>query len=116
MIKSQVRILTFIETDKFAVNILADDQAEICGLFASKVEDRFSQCQWETSERQLPVLTGSLAQLECKTVQQIDAGDHIIFIGEVIHIQNEDKNPLLYHPEISGQFLRSFITSELNVR
>lgn len=98
----------FIEAEKFAVNILADDQADICTLFASKVEDRFSQCKWEESERNLPVLSGSLAQLECKTAKQIDAGDHIIFIGEVIHIHNEDKNPLLYHRRNFGPIPEEF--------
>ncbi|MDI2589473.1 flavin reductase family protein [Psychrobacillus sp. NEAU-3TGS] len=98
----------FIEAEKFTVNILADDQADICSLFASKVENRFSQCEWEESARHLPVLSGSLAQLECKTAQQIDAGDHIIFIGEVIHIHNEDKNPLLYHKRNFGAIPDNF--------
>lgn len=99
---------TFLEVEKFAVNILADDQADVCSLFASKVEDRFSQCKWEKSERQLPVLSDSLAQLECKTAKQIDAGDHVIFIGEVIHIHNEEKNPLLYHRRNFGAIPSNF--------
>lgn len=99
---------TFLDVDKFAVNILAEDQAEICNLFASKVADRFSQCKWGTSERQLPLITGSLSQLECKTVNRVDAGDHIIFIGEVIHIHNEEKNPLLYHRRSVGAIPESF--------
>lgn len=98
----------FIEAERFAVNILADHQADICNLFASKVEDRFSQCNWEKSERQLPLISGTLSQLECKTVHQIDAGDHIIFIGEVLHIHNEDKNPLLYHRRNIGAIPESF--------
>lgn len=98
----------FIKVDKFAVNILADDQADICSLFASKVEDRFGQCDWKESERLLPVLAGALSQLECKTVQQIDAGDHIIFIGEVIHIENNEKNPLLYHRRNFGAIPETF--------
>lgn len=88
---------TFVGAEKFAVNILANDQADICGLFASKEEDRFGKIDWQTSEQSLPVITGALSQLESKTFQQIDAGDHIIFIGEVLHINNEDKDPLLYH-------------------
>lgn len=98
----------FIEAERFTVNILADDQADICSLFASKVENRFGQCEWEESARHLPVLSGSLAQLECKTAQQIDAGDHIIFIGEVIHIHNEDKKPLLYHKRNFGAIPDNF--------
>ncbi|WP_413788929.1 flavin reductase family protein [Psychrobacillus mangrovi] len=99
---------TFLKVDKFAVNILAEDQADICKLFASKVEDRFSQCDWGKSEIGLPILKGALAQIECKTFQQIDAGDHIIFIGEVVQIKNTEKNPLLYHKRIFGPIPEDF--------
>lgn len=98
----------FIEAEKFAVNILAEDQAEICNLFASKVADRFSECEWETSKKELPLITGALSQLECKTVNRVDAGDHIIFIGEVININNEQKSPLLYHRRSVGPIPESF--------
>ncbi|WP_269052653.1 flavin reductase family protein [Sporosarcina sp. G11-34] len=98
----------FLEVEKFAVNILAEDQARICNLFASKVENRFSQCKWEESERQLPLIANSLSQLECKVVEKIEAGDHIIFIGEVLHIHNEDKDPLLYHRRSVGAIPASF--------
>ena len=98
----------FLEVEKFAVNILAEDQARICNLFASKVENRFSQCKWEESERQLPLIANSLSRLECKVVEKIEAGDHIIFIGEVLHIHNEDKDPLLYHRRSVGAIPASF--------
>lgn len=99
---------SFVKADKFAVNILAEEQADICTLFATKVEDRFGQCAWETSERDLPILNGAQSQLECKTFQQVDAGDHIIFIGEVLHIHNEEKSPLLYHKRNFGPIPQSF--------
>lgn len=98
----------FVKADKFAVNILAEDQANVCMIFATKVEDRFGQISWEKSERDLPVIHGSQSQLECKTFQQIDAGDHIIFIGEVLHIHNEEKSPLLYHKRNFGAIPASF--------
>ena len=69
----------FIQTSKFAINILAEDQENLCSLFASKIADRFSQCEWDLSERQLPVFPGALSQLECEVYKKVDAGDHIIF-------------------------------------
>ena len=98
----------FIQTSKFAINILADDQENLCTLFASKVPDRFGQCVWEESAQQLPVFPGALSQLECEVYNKIDAGDHIIFIGKVIHITNEDKNPLLYHKRNFGAIPEEF--------
>lgn len=91
-----------LKTDKFAVNILAADQSDLCTLFSSKVTDRFSQCGWEKSDLNLPILSDSLAVLQCKTYQQVEAGDHTILIGEVLDIQNADKEPLLYHRRTIG--------------
>ena len=98
----------FIQTSKFAINILAEDQENLCSLFASKIADRFGQCEWDLSERQLPVFPGVHSQLECEVYKKVDAGDHIIFIGEVIHISNEDKNPLLYHKRNFGAIPEEF--------
>jgi len=98
----------FLDTDKFSVNILASDQSDLCTLFSSRVADRFSQCDWKESDLNLPVLSNSLAVLQCKTFQQIDAGDHTIFIGEVLDIQNESKEPLLYHRRNIGAIPEGF--------
>ncbi len=98
----------FLKTDKFAVNILASDQADLCTLFSSKVEDRFGVCDWEKSELNLPVLAGSLATLQCKVYKKVDAGDHTIMIGEVLDIHNEEKEPLLYHKRTIGAIPETF--------
>lgn len=34
--------------------------------------------------------------MQCRTTQQINAGDHTILIGEVLDIKKFDKDPLLY--------------------
>ncbi|MFF2753222.1 flavin reductase family protein [Psychrobacillus sp. NPDC058041] len=98
----------FLKVDKFTVNILSADQGDLCTLFSSKVEDRFSQCDWKESSLNLPVLTNSLAALQCKVFKQIEAGDHTILIGEVLDIQNEDKEPLLYHRRNIGAIPKEF--------
>lgn len=99
---------SFLNTDKFSVNILASDQSDLCTLFSSKVADRFSQCDWKESELNLPILSNTLSTLQCKTYQQIDAGDHTIFIGEVLDIQNASKEPLLYHRRKIGAIPEEF--------
>lgn len=98
----------FLATEKFSVNILAADQSDLCTLFSSRVADRFSQCDWKESDLNLPVLSNSLAVLQCKTVQQIEAGDHTILIGEVLEVQNESKEPLLYHRRTIGAIPEGF--------
>lgn len=98
----------FLKVDKFTVNILAADQGDLCNLFSSKVEDRFSQCDWNESELNLPVLSNSLAVLQCKMFKQIEAGDHTIIIGEVLDIHNDSKEPLLYHRRTIGAIPKEF--------
>lgn len=98
----------FLKVDHFSVNILASDQGDLCNLFASRVPDRFGQCDWEKSELALPVLKDTLATLQCKVYNKVEAGDHTIMIGEVLDIQNSDKEPLLYHKRTLGPIPESF--------
>lgn len=86
----------FMTSDKFAVHVLAEDQKDACWTFAGKVPDRFSKVEWSFSSQQLPVISGSLGVFECKKVQQIDAGDHYILVGEVIELEKHEKEPMLY--------------------
>lgn len=97
----------FVNSGKFAVHVLASDQSDICMLFATKGTDRFSNCDWNLSN-DLPILAGVAGVLQCKTHQTIDAGDHTILIGEVIDIQNEGKEPLLYHKRKFGPIPDTF--------
>jgi flavin reductase (DIM6/NTAB) family NADH-FMN oxidoreductase RutF len=101
-------IKSFVEGSKFAVHILAGDQQELCKIFASKNVDRFSQCNWDFSENQLPIIDGAFAVLECKTFKTVEAGDHTILIGELINIQKDDKEPMLYHRRHFGSIPSEF--------
>lgn len=98
----------FLKTDRFTINILASDQKELCNLFASRGVDRFSACDWEKSELDLPILKDTLATLQCKVHNKVEAGDHTIMIGEVIDIENREKEPLLYHKRAIGQIPEEF--------
>lgn len=87
----------FKRANNFAVNILAGDQKDECFVFASsKEKDRFSKTNWELSSNNLPILDGTFGIFECKKVNQIDAGDHLILIGEVINLTKNEKDPMLY--------------------
>lgn len=94
----------FSETDKYAVNILGAEQTELAWLFAGKEDNRFENCEWEMSANELPIISGVTATLQCKIYKKIEAGDHLILIGEVIDIQAEKDNPLLYHYRKMGPF------------
>ncbi|OMP66504.1 flavin reductase family protein [Domibacillus epiphyticus] len=103
-------INAFTEGKKFAVHILAGDQQELCKTFASKNVDRFSTCDWRFSENSLPIIEGAFAVLQCKTFKQVEAGDHTVLIGEVIDIQIEKRDPMLYHRRNFGSIPAEFYT------
>lgn len=98
----------FINAGKFAVNILAGDQSDICSLFATKGTDRFSNCEWSMSENNLPIIAGTAGVMECETYKTVDGGDHTILIGKVIDIKNNNKDPLLYHKRKFGKLPEAF--------
>ena len=80
----------------FAVNVLSEDQREISNTFARKPEGRFEQVDWYTKSTGAPLLAGCIANLECRLSSIIEAGDHAIFLGEVIHAESRGGRPLLY--------------------
>lgn len=96
-------IKAFTEGGKFAVHVLAGEQKDLCNTFASRVEDRFSTCEWELSDRGVPIIEDTFGVFECKTFQTVEAGDHTIIIGEVVDLKiNKQKDPMLYHRRVFG--------------
>lgn len=96
-------IKAFTSGGKFAVHVLAGEQQEVCGTFASRVEDRFAACEWEMSDNGLPIIKDTFGVFECETFQTVEAGDHTIIIGKVIDLQiDKEKEPMLYHRRVFG--------------
>ena len=80
----------------FAVNILAEDQKAVSGLFASRAADKFAQCAWTPGPADMPLIDGALAQFTCASHQIMDAGDHLILIGQVTDFATGEGQPLGY--------------------
>ncbi|WP_299882461.1 flavin reductase family protein [uncultured Sulfitobacter sp.] len=88
---------TFAACDHFTVNILADDQKEISGLFASQSADKFGIADWHPNAQAMPLIDGTLANFSCARHQLVDAGDHLILIGRVLDFETADGDPLGYY-------------------
>jgi crotonobetainyl-CoA:carnitine CoA-transferase CaiB-like acyl-CoA transferase len=87
---------TFMGCETFAVNILAEDQKAISGLFAGRAPDKFAQCAWKPGVSGVPLIDGALAHFTCVPERSMDAGDHIVIVGRVIDLAATDGNPLGY--------------------
>ncbi len=86
----------FMQAERFAVNILAEDQRDISGLFASKSPDKFAQAAWRTGTTGAPLIDGSVAWFDCSVHQRVDAGDHTLLIGQVQDMGQRTARPLGY--------------------
>jgi flavin reductase len=82
----------------FALNLLASDQAELSNLFASKRDEerRFLGLAWDPGATGAPLLRGTLAALDCRVRSAHPAGDHVIYVGEVVALRCSDREPLVY--------------------
>jgi flavin reductase (DIM6/NTAB) family NADH-FMN oxidoreductase RutF len=91
------------EQPLWAASLLADNQRHIAGLFAMKgrLSDRllFQDVPHRRGEVSgAPLITGSIASLECRTEQRVEAGDHTLVIGRVLaaDLSNSAGGPLTY--------------------
>ena len=88
----------FVETDCFAVNVLASDQDALSTRFAMFEGDRFEGVGWTTWEPGAPILDGVVSATDCRLEARHDAGDHVIIIGRAERAEMiSEKSPLLYH-------------------
>ncbi len=77
-----------IAADGFAVNILSETQIEVSNTFARPVEDRFASVEWRRGPAGSPLIDGSSAWFDCAMHKTVEAGDHVILIGEVKAFDN----------------------------
>lgn len=76
---------------RFAVNLLAADQAELAAVFASKrvASEKFEAVTHEIAHG-VPVLDGALAWIACDVREMLAGGDHTIGIGAVTHVGSRE--------------------------
>lgn len=75
----------FLQATHFSINILSAEQSELSRQFSSPVADRFAGVMHETGAGGVPVISGCAASLQCRSETRHYAGDHVIFIGQVLH-------------------------------
>jgi flavin reductase (DIM6/NTAB) family NADH-FMN oxidoreductase RutF len=94
------------ENGCFAVNILNADQEAYSRYFSARDRprgrDAFSQIPHRFEVTGSPILEGVAGYLDCRLHAGHEAGDHVIFIGEVVALGIEpNARPLVFH---QGQY------------
>ncbi len=80
----------------FAVNFLAGGDEERSRRFAVSGGDKFSGVSWSAAVTGAPILANVVGYVDCRVVQTLSAGDHLIFVGQVEAAAAFDAEPLLF--------------------
>ena len=88
---------TFSANRAWAVHVLAAAQQSLSERFASRIADKFEGLELEEGAGGVPLISGCVARLQCRTASEFAGGDHIILLGEVIAFDRTDAMPLLFH-------------------
>ena len=84
------------QSGRFCVNVLAQDQMELCKGFAVSGGDKFAGLDWHETPWG-PSLDGVLATISCEVEQVHPAGDHDVVIGRVQElVTHREVGPLLF--------------------
>jgi flavin reductase (DIM6/NTAB) family NADH-FMN oxidoreductase RutF len=87
----------------WAVSVLAEGQQDLSRRFAARgrpLEDQFTGIPHVAGPHTgAAVIDGALAAIECRTRSAVDAGDHTMFLGEVlgVSVPQATGGPLVYY-------------------
>lgn len=87
------------KSNKYAINILAENQQDISMHFAGQKKSENIPAFNTLSD--VPVVEGALVQVTCEVIGEHVEGDHTLFIGKVTGLHLEEGNPLIFY---KGQY------------
>lgn len=87
----------FDASKSFAINILSNAQETLSRRFAKSGGEKFTGIGYRIGITGTPILSDTIAYLECTVRHAFDAGDHTIYVGEAVDIAvSSEADPLLY--------------------
>ncbi len=86
----------FSKTKFLSINILSSKQKKLSDNFASS-KPELEKIKFIMGKNKTPIIPNCIANIECKLMDKIKKGDHIIFICKILELQSNDKlKPLVY--------------------
>lgn len=86
-------------TGHLVINFLGADHQHLSGQFARSGTDKWAGVEWEPSEvNNAPTITGTSGWVAGQISQEIEAGDHLIFLVDVHGFDSvPEQDPLLFY-------------------
>jgi flavin reductase (DIM6/NTAB) family NADH-FMN oxidoreductase RutF len=86
----------FRDSGVFGVSILAEGQDAVSRLFARPGSAKFLEWPMEVGTRGVWLVPDALAHIECEVRAAHPAGDHILYVGEIVSLAVRPGRPLVY--------------------
>jgi flavin reductase (DIM6/NTAB) family NADH-FMN oxidoreductase RutF len=90
-------LAAFQSATRYAINVLAHDQAELARRFSRPHADRFAGVPFRLGMAEVPLIEGCVAWFECRHHAQQRAGDHVLFLGQVETCARRKDAGLVFH-------------------
>lgn len=87
----------FESAGRYAVNVLAAGQVELARRFSRPHVDRFAHVPLRLGWSGAPLIDGCVGWFECRHHARHRAGDHVVFIGEVVTVERAEGAGLVFH-------------------
>jgi flavin reductase (DIM6/NTAB) family NADH-FMN oxidoreductase RutF len=89
------------ESGSFAINVLTSSQVELgkrFGYKSGRQVDKFANLSWTAAATGAPILPQAYAYFDLKLKDTCPAGDHTLFLGEVVEarILHPEAQPLIF--------------------
>lgn len=98
----------FQSAKNFAINILSHGQESLSNMFARPSSANWKEFRFIEGENGCALFADSLAQLECDSNTEIDAGDHRVFFATVVRLHlHSIVDPLLFYRGRYGGYFHS---------
>ena len=95
--KKSSKLNIFKESKTVSINILSKNQEFISNNFAKK-NPNWNEIEYDILKNENPIIKNCVSNLDCKIIDKIKKGDHIIFICKVLQVLNNTKlKPLVYY-------------------
>ena len=90
-------LAAFEAAERYAVNVLSAEQADLARRFSRPHVDRFAGVAHRLGWSDAPLIDGCVAWLECRHHARHAAGDHVVFVGEVVTVERARGHALVFH-------------------
>jgi flavin reductase (DIM6/NTAB) family NADH-FMN oxidoreductase RutF len=90
-------LAAFENSERYAISVLAQEQVAIARRFSRPHADRFAGVPYRLGAGGAPLIEGCIAWFECRHHGRHRAGDHTLFIGEVLHCGRRNGIGLVFH-------------------